>query len=658
MATLLSIIQDVCSFGGLPIPSTVIGNNDGTVRQLLAIANERGTEAARQFKFPQLAQAKNLTLTASQVQALPADFSELVDSTAWHTAGMTPLLGPITFQQWQQIVQTGAAALKFAFRVQLTSTAGRGLAFVPTPSGGETVAIFYQSKSWIRPKLWSAATVVAANTYVYSDFRIWKNAIAGTTGTNAPTASNNGFDGSVTWAAQDMIYQKFLADTDEPLIESSVLMKGILARFYRFKGFEYQDLEAEYILGLKADLAQQNGGRTSNLYRNYCGFLDTECRDVGFIGGITSNSGGSISPTVPTDLYPYAIGWNQNGQLGDGTGFDAPITRAISFVNEYAKVSAGERNTLFIKTNGTMWSCGRNVGAIGNGSFADVSVTPPVQIGTGFTWTDVSCGYQYGLAVRQDGTLWAWGRTDNNGSLGDGTNTASASPIQIGTDTNWSKVYAGERHSLAIKTDGSLYAWGFNDYGGLGDNTTTNRNVPTRVGDASNWASVAIGDRHTLGIKTDGTLWAWGYNNTSQLGDGTTTNRSSPIQIGTATNWKTVAAGYFHSIGLKTDGTLWSWGYGANSALGQGDTTTYAVPTQIGTATDWDILASSKGATGHHHAVKASGAIYGWGSNSNYSIGDGTTTLRAAPVLISAPLNTVHIADGYLHTIFLVNSGA
>jgi alpha-tubulin suppressor-like RCC1 family protein len=211
---------------------------------------------------------------------------------------------------------------------------------------------------------------------------------------------------------------------------------------------------------------------------------------------------------------------------------------------------------------------------------------------------------------------------------------------------------------MAIKTNGTLWAWGSNVYGYLGDGTTVSKNSPVQVGVDTNWASVALGDRHSLGIKTNGTLWAWGYNNASQLGDNTTTDRLVPTQIGTGTNWKSVAAGYFHSIGLKTDGTLWSWGYGANSALGQGNATTYLVPTQIGTATDWDILASSKGSTNHHHAVKSSGAIYGWGVNNNYNLGDGTSTLRAAPVLISAPLNTIHIANGYLHTMFLVDSGA
>jgi alpha-tubulin suppressor-like RCC1 family protein len=661
VATLLSVLQDACDFGGFPRPTSIINNTDATTRQLLAIANERGIEAVRMFDWPQLTKLSSLSLVAGTNQTLPADCAELLDSTAWYTGDMTPIRGPITPREWQALTQTGNAGIKFAFRVSQNSKGARAVAMHPTPVGNETISLFYRSKTWIKPQEWVAAMSVTAGMWVFSDGEYWTANTSGTAGTSAPTIANNGVDGTITWTRKaNVLYERFIADTDEPLIESSILMKGILARFYRMKGLEYQDLEAEFNIGLRNDLAERNGGRTSNIFRYNCGFLDTECRDVGFIGG-ASSSVTPVVPTVPTDLLPYAIGLNTNGQLGDGTGFDAPITRAISFVNEYAKVSAGERNTLFIKTNGTMYSCGRNVGAIGNGSFADVSVTPPVQIGTGFLWTDVSCGYQYGLAVRQDGTLWAWGRTDPSGvtrSLGDGTTTASASLIQIGTDTNWSKVYAGELHSMAIKTDGTLWAWGSNVYGYLGDGTTVSKNSPVQVGVDTNWASVALGDRHSLGIKTNGTLWAWGYNNASQLGDNTTTDRLVPTQIGTGTNWKSVAAGYFHSIGLKTDGTLWSWGYGANSALGQGNTTTYLVPTQIGTATDWDILASSKGGTNHHHAVKTSGAIYGWGANNNYNLGDGTSTTRAAPVLISAPLNTIHIANGYYHTMFLVDSGA
>lgn len=660
MATLLSVLQDACDFGGFPRPTSVINSADATTRQLLAIANERGIEAVRMFDWPQLTKLSSLTLIAGTNQTLPADCSELLDSTAWYTGDMSPLRGPITPQEWQYLTQTSSAGIKFAFRVTQSSKASRAVAMHPTPAGTETISLFYRSKTWIKPQDWVASMSVTAGMWVFSDGEYWTANTSGTAGTTAPTVANNGADGTITWTRKaNVLYERFIADTDEPLIEPSLLMKGILARFYRMKGLEYQDLEAEFNIGLRNDLAERNGGRTSNMFRYNCGFIDTECRDVGFIGGpSTGTSGGSVSPTLPTQLSAYGIGWNMNGQLGKTSPSQIAVSLPISFVNEYAKVSAGERNTLFIKTNGTMWSCGRNVGAIGDGSFADITVTPPIQIGGNQTWKEIACGYQYALAIRQDNTLWAWGRIDNCYSLGDGTTSAQASPIQIGTGTNWSKVFAGERHSLAIKADGSLWAWGYNDYGALGDATTSAKTVPTQVITGGIFTTIGIGDRHTLGIKSDGTLWAWGYNNYGQLGDGTITNRTLPVQIGTGTNWKQVVAGYLHSVALKTDGTLWSWGYGGQSALGQGNTSNYTVPRQIGTDTDWSSLSISMGSTNTHHAIKSDGTLYGWGANNNGPIGDGSTTTRLSPVLVSAPTDIIHIANGYYHTMFLTDPGA
>lgn len=273
MSTILSIIQDAADLGGLPRPIAAFGSADTTVRQLLAIAQERGAEAVRLYKWPQLTKAKTLTLIASEVQPLPADFAELVDSTAWYSNDMTPLTGPITYPQWQALTQTAASPIKFAFRVQMTTTAGRGLAFTPTPTGGESVAIFYRSRSWIRPKLWATGVLAAVNSYVYSDGQIWKTTSGGTTGANAPTTANGGNDGAVTWVAQDMVYDRFLTDADETFLDKNVLIKGILSRFYRMKGFAYQDLEAEYQLGLKTSLAEYNGGRSSDLFRGQGTFI-------------------------------------------------------------------------------------------------------------------------------------------------------------------------------------------------------------------------------------------------------------------------------------------------------------------------------------------------------------------------------------------------
>jgi len=151
----------------------------------------------------------------------------------------------------------------------------------------------------------------------------------------------------------------------------------------------------------------------------------------------------------------------------------------------------------------------------------------------------------------------------------------------------WASVSAGNRHTLAIRPDGTLWAWGNNSSGQLGDGTTTTRLSPVQIGTATNWASVAIGSggHHTLAIRTDGTLWAWGENMTNQLGDGTTTDRFSPVGIGAATNWESVVAGTAgigigHTVAIRTDGTLWAWGANSSGQLGDGTVSKTKFPAQ------------------------------------------------------------------------------
>ena len=122
-------------------------------------------------------------------------------------------------------------------------------------------------------------------------------------------------------------------------------------------------------------------------------------------------------------------------------------------------------------------------------------------------------------------------------------------------------ISASTYHSVAINTDGSLWAWGYNGLGQLGNGTTSNNNtLPIKIGTNNNWASVSGGSYYTVAIKTDGSLWAWGYNAYGQLGNGTNSNTSTPIQIGTATDWASVSAGDHHTVAIKTNGSLWTWG--------------------------------------------------------------------------------------------------
>lgn len=192
------------------------------------------------------------------------------------------------------------------------------------------------------------------------------------------------------------------------------------------------------------------------------------------------------------------------------------------------------------------------------------------------------------LALKSDGTVWAWG-ADSYGQLGDGTMTYDRNtPVQVhGPDnegflTNVTAISAGGSYSgfsLALKEDGTLWAWGDNDVGQLGDGTTTDRNTPVQVlgpnggGFLTDIIAVSAGDHHVLALKNDGTVWAWGKNINYALGDGTHTDRYTPVQVlgpsgeGFLTNMVAILASYKSSGGegdisfaVKSDGTAWSWG--------------------------------------------------------------------------------------------------
>lgn len=253
-------------------------------------------------------------------------------------------------------------------------------------------------------------------------------------------------------------------------------------------------------------------------------------------------------------------------------------------------------------------------------------------------WQFVDTGANHTLAIRNDGTLWSWG-SNNFGKLGYSTATGTnPNPNRVGSSNNWQSVSAGEWHSAGIKSDGTLWVWGYNVYGqgGQGTSGTTNAILAmSQVGTANNWQSVSVGTNYTLAIKTNGTLWGMGTNASGELGIGTATFSSLPIQIGTDSNWKQVSANNGYSIGIKTDGSLWQWG---------GNLTN--IPTQFGTQTDWNKIATSG-----TFAIKTNGTLWAWGSNQFGQLGDGTTINRPNPVQIGTDTNWVKISCHYNHAL-------
>ena len=264
----------------------------------------------------------------------------------------------------------------------------------------------------------------------------------------------------------------------------------------------------------------------------------------------------------------------------------------------------------------------------------------------------MNAGASYTVVVKSDGTLWGWGR-NNYGQLGIGNTTNTAAKTQVGTDSNWQDIYAGQYHTIGIKTDRTLWAWGKNTYGQLGNSTTSDRNTPIQIGTAS-WQSVSGGADHTVAIKTDGTLWAWGLNDRGQLGSGNTFNRSSPFQIGSGNNWKSVATGNDFTIALKTDGTMWSWGSNDVGQLGNGSGPDRNSPVQVGTDNNW--LSVSTG-NSHSLAIKTDGTLWAWGSNGRGQVGDGTTAAKYIPTKIGTDTDWQMVDGGFFYSMALKTNG-
>jgi alpha-tubulin suppressor-like RCC1 family protein len=284
------------------------------------------------------------------------------------------------------------------------------------------------------------------------------------------------------------------------------------------------------------------------------------------------------------------------GQLGDNTGVSksSPVL-TVAFGTNWKQVSCGYYFTAAIKTDGTLWCWGGN----NNGQLGDntgVRKSSPVQtVAFGTNWKQVSCGYDHAAAIKSDGTLWSWG-SNGLGNLGDNTSVKKSSPVQtISYGTNWKQIKCSKNNSFAIKTDGTLWCWGVNSVGELGDNTQANRSSPIQTITAgSNWKDISASNSTTAAIKTDGTLWVWGYNNLGQLGDNTITNKSSPVQtITRGTNWKQVSGGTNHTAAVKTDGTLWTWGYNFYGQLGDNTTTNKSSPVQtMSGGNNWKIVSA------------------------------------------------------------------
>ena len=335
-----------------------------------------------------------------------------------------------------------------------------------------------------------------------------------------------------------------------------------------------------------------------------------------------------------------SFAWGALG-LGPGTGPAILAPTQVGTDSNWTNISTGKYTTFAIKSDGTLWGTGSSrYGEIGNGTFGTNNyIFNFTQVGTETNWKIISGTRDNTIGLKNNGTLWGWG-FNNNGQVGDGTTVVRYTPVQIGTDSNWKAVTSGSiSFNIALKTNGTLWGWGFHGGSnclGLGSGTGINAyySSPIQIGTDSDWSSMASGYEHTLAIKTNGKLYIFGTGVNGAGGNGVLTDMTFfiPTQIGTDSNWAQVSAGYSTSYAIKTDGTLWAWGQNDLGQLGDGTTINKGIPTQIGTDNNW---ASVQAGYQHCEALKTNGALWTWGDNSSSQLGTSNTSSSLIPVQIA-----------------------
>jgi len=336
---------------------------------------------------------------------------------------------------------------------------------------------------------------------------------------------------------------------------------------------------------------------------------------------------GSLSMTMITN--ELGVGQASCARLGSAIFRELAgvPSGAIEFSDFY-----GKTYIIVYPTNILTW--GRNgSGSLGDNSTANRS-SPGTTAGGGTTWCQVSGGSYHTAAVKTDGTLWTWGY-NGEGILGNNSSVIRSSPGTVaGEGTTWRQVSAGRLHTAAVKTDGTLWTWGANSSGELGTNTTISRSSPgTTASGGTTWCQVSSGGSHTAAVKTDGTLWTWGSNLNGVLGTGNSgaTSRSSPgTTAGGGITWCQVSSGNQHTAAIKTDGTLWTWGEAGSGRLGHDSTTDRSSPgTTAGGGTTWCQVSAG---LYHTAAIKTDGTLWTWGNNGSGRLGNNSVVSRLSPV--------------------------
>jgi alpha-tubulin suppressor-like RCC1 family protein len=441
-------------------------------------------------------------------------------------------------------------------------------------------------------------------------------------------------------------------------------------------------------------------GTFDNLAQGQAVVLSYGGTNYGFVANYYGGSGNDLVLAWANNRV-FDWGYNPYGQLGDNSTTNRLLTVPVTCTGVLAgktlvAAAGGSYHSLALRSDGTVAAWGQNV----NGQLGDsttnqslvplaVNTAPGVSALYGKTVVAIAAGGWHSLALCSDGTVAAWGYNDD-GELGNSATNQSLVPLAVNTASGVSALYgktvvgiaAGRVHSLALCSDGTVAAWGYNGFGQCGDNTTSTRLAPVAVNKQigvsvlSNKTVVAIaaGWDQSLALCSDGTAVTWGGNSYGELGDNTGKDQHVPVAVNTAAgvsalNGKTVvaiAAGLESNLALCSDGTVAAWGGNGHGQLGDNTTTQRNAPVAVNTATGVSVLSNKTVvaiATGNFCSLAtcSDGTVAAWGANYCGELGDSTTTDRHAPVMVSTnPLafsqrfTRVYGGSSAIHTLALV----
>jgi alpha-tubulin suppressor-like RCC1 family protein len=409
------------------------------------------------------------------------------------------------------------------------------------------------------------------------------------------------------------------------------------------------------------------------------------------------SAGGWFSLALHSDGTVVAVGNDASGQLGSGRTLYRSAPVQAGGLSGVTAVAAGSDHGVAVTQDGAVWTWGQNgMGQLGDGSIVGFSRASRVP---GLAGVDtVAAGFAHTVALKRDGTVWGWG-WNTYGQLGDAGAAGGmvTAPVQAQGLSSVAAVAAGNEHTLALKADGGVWAFGHNDHGQLGDGGTTDRKTPVLVGGLAAASAIAAGWHHSLALQADGTVRSWGDNSQGQLGDGTTTQRASPVAVSGLAGVTAIAAGGDQSLALKSDGTVWYWGglsgatplrmpslagivaiaagkgfalalggdgtlwgWGDNSYGQLGDSLAIggysATPLQVMTL---DGVLSLRAGGSHATVLKQDGTVWSWGLDGNGQLGDGILTDYCVPQAIAGIADAMAIAAGsYSHALILGQDGS